>query len=631
MWPDNETTLDLIGFKVHADLIREVVTDTTMLPVVLGVFGDWGSGKSSIMQMLSADLSAQDEAGVVCITFNGWVFEGYEDAKTALLTSILAQLGEHKRFGVQVKEKVIGLLKRVKWMEVAKLGIKHVGVPLGGYLLTSWMAQHGAGAPPPGLLAWPDPTTIDWGGVIADGTQANEDKPALLEARKFREEFGRLLAETDIKTLVVLIDDLDRCLPERIIETLEAIKLFVSVPKTAFVIGADPRIVRHAIAKRYVERQLRAEDARSDDEYDLVTDYLEKLIQVPYYLPRLSPSEVETYINLLVCRSALAEPAWEKVRGDWQARQQQNFYAAYGSVAVQTAVGEGPMTDELKQRLAWSSAVAPVITEGLKGNPRQVKRMLNAMLLREKLAHVAGIAIREDVLAKLMVLEYTNLPRFKELYAWQAAEAGHPTKLKKLEELPAAGEAAGPPETNLAAWQTPSMKRWLSMHPLLSDIDLRDYFWLARDRTSTTLSDVSMISPLVRRLFDSLMSDNEAEQIAAARQVRDLSEQERGDLYLLIQQGVNRQPGDKKAFVAFQRLAEEGAAGAFDALTEALRTAPAGELYPAAPLMIVPLLQGHPETRPQAEKALAQLAVSKQTPAGRAADKALKEVRDGNK
>ena len=50
MWPDNETSTDLIGFKVHADLIREVVTDLSMLPVTIGIFGDWGGGKTSIMK-----------------------------------------------------------------------------------------------------------------------------------------------------------------------------------------------------------------------------------------------------------------------------------------------------------------------------------------------------------------------------------------------------------------------------------------------------------------------------------------------------------------------------------------------------------------------------------------------------
>jgi hypothetical protein len=59
MWSDNETTDDLLGFQVHADLVRSVVTDPKMLPVTIGVFGDWGGGKTSIMKMLERDLDPE--------------------------------------------------------------------------------------------------------------------------------------------------------------------------------------------------------------------------------------------------------------------------------------------------------------------------------------------------------------------------------------------------------------------------------------------------------------------------------------------------------------------------------------------------------------------------------------------
>jgi predicted KAP-like P-loop ATPase len=130
MWSDNETAADLLGFKVHADLIREVITTPELLPVVLGVFADWGGGKSSVMKMIAQGLESEGTQDVVCLYFNGWMFEGYEDAKTALLTSILVQLGEHKRYGPKVKDSITGLLKRVKLMELGKLGVKHIGVPL---------------------------------------------------------------------------------------------------------------------------------------------------------------------------------------------------------------------------------------------------------------------------------------------------------------------------------------------------------------------------------------------------------------------------------------------------------------------------------------------------------------------
>jgi pantothenate kinase-related protein Tda10 len=71
MWSDNETDVDLLGFRVHADLIREVVTDPNLLPIVVGVFGDWGGGKSSIMKMLQQDLENEDHEKTVCLYFNG--------------------------------------------------------------------------------------------------------------------------------------------------------------------------------------------------------------------------------------------------------------------------------------------------------------------------------------------------------------------------------------------------------------------------------------------------------------------------------------------------------------------------------------------------------------------------------
>ena len=52
IWEDHETSDDLIGFQVHADLIRAVVTNPKMLPTIIGVFGDWGGGKTSIMKIL---------------------------------------------------------------------------------------------------------------------------------------------------------------------------------------------------------------------------------------------------------------------------------------------------------------------------------------------------------------------------------------------------------------------------------------------------------------------------------------------------------------------------------------------------------------------------------------------------
>jgi predicted KAP-like P-loop ATPase len=88
MWSDNETIEDLLGFRVHADLIKEVVTNPKLLPITMAIFGDWGSGKTSIMKMLQNDLSAREDIAV--LYFDAWLFEGYDDAKSALISSILS-------------------------------------------------------------------------------------------------------------------------------------------------------------------------------------------------------------------------------------------------------------------------------------------------------------------------------------------------------------------------------------------------------------------------------------------------------------------------------------------------------------------------------------------------------------
>ena len=94
MWSDNETTEDLLGFQIHADIICAIVTDPKMLPATIGIFGDWGSGKTSVMRMLEKSFDPNNyEQGseerakyekIACLYFNGWLFESYDDAKSAI-------------------------------------------------------------------------------------------------------------------------------------------------------------------------------------------------------------------------------------------------------------------------------------------------------------------------------------------------------------------------------------------------------------------------------------------------------------------------------------------------------------------------------------------------------------------
>ena len=387
MWPDNETTLDLLGFRVHADLIRSVVTNPDLLPITIGVFGDWGGGKTSIMKMLESDLDPNSYTDptekvkyekIACLYFNGWLFEGYDDAKSAIISSVLLQLGEHQRFGPKVRDKVVSLMKSVNWMRAARLGFKEVALPAiaayisgGATIVPSLMrsamglvgiygdeGQEESPVAPKGEKA-SDTDKVNWEELIkSDKTPASP-----MDVRSFRERFSQMLKDSDIQGLVILVDDLDRCSPERIIENLEAIKLFLNVDNTAFVIGADPRIVRHAIAVTYTPDQMRGqEDSETAD--SLITDYLEKLIQVPYRLPRLSPAEVETYMTLLFCQRMLDSGRFDQCVTCCKETREKNRYSVFGYADVEKAIGK--LSEDLSRSLTFSSQASPLITEGLK-------------------------------------------------------------------------------------------------------------------------------------------------------------------------------------------------------------------------------------------------------------------------
>ncbi|URJ43656.1 P-loop NTPase fold protein [Paenibacillus polymyxa] len=634
MWSDNETSQDLLGFKVHADLIRSVVTDPKLLPVTLGVFGDWGSGKTSIMKMLEHDLNPDNYPSdspekekyekIAVLYFNGWLFEGYDDAKSALLSSILLQLGEHKRFGPKIKGKVARLLKSVNWMRVAKFGVKEIGVPAmtafitgGASIVPSLM---GSGKKiMDSILPTKDgeevgeegesKSKINWEEMIKE----DKSEASAMDVRTFRQDFEKLLEETKIESLIVLIDDLDRCSNERIIENLEAIKLFLNVERTAFVIGADPRIVRHAIEVRYAQMKFKDERDPAEASERLVTDYLEKLIQIPYRLPKLSPAEVESYMSLLFCARDIEDGTLlGKVHKVCEDQRCANRYSVFGYAAVKEAFGETELPATLSESLIFSSNIAPLITEGLKGNPRQVKRFLNAYFLRKQLAKVAGLqSIRDDVLVKLMVLEYGHSKQFMDLFEWQAKQEGRSNELKQLEAVLAAPDGNIDNEEEAKRidpqWSTSFVRRWVAMEPLLSEIDLRDYFWVARDKLSSTFSGVSMIPPLLRTILDDILTSNGGKRKPAVESASMLNTDDRIVLLNLIEKHIQRNPDQKNGYDALRALIEKNVVESIESLTRTLVFVPADSIPPAVGSDLIALQASNPSLKDNFEPAINHL------------------------
>ena len=92
MWADNETTVDLLGFDYLVDSLEVVLTQPRLLPVTVGILGDWGSGKTSLLRWSVRRLRAAE--GYVVVPFSPWRYEGYEDVKAALMDTVLAEVAK---------------------------------------------------------------------------------------------------------------------------------------------------------------------------------------------------------------------------------------------------------------------------------------------------------------------------------------------------------------------------------------------------------------------------------------------------------------------------------------------------------------------------------------------------------
>lgn len=579
MWADNETSEDLLGFKVHADLLVDVINDNKVLPVTIGVFGDWGSGKSSILKIIEQELTRGEEDGfkdgTLVLYFNGWLFEGYDDAKAALLESIIEKFAEHKTIGNKVKDKTIKLFKSVKWMRLLGLSFKKVIVPgaaaylTGGASLLPFLVNEFSQLQPKYLAE--KLTGEGAEEFLKDIIKKNEDEEVTM-VREFRDDFKEMIDKSEIKKLVVIIDDLDRCTPDRLIENLEAIKLFLNVEKTAFIIGADPRIVRHAIEHRYKTDSIENADDPDSRNKRIVSDYLEKLIQIPYYLPKLTDNEVETYLTLLFCKNVM-DNDFSKVLDAFKANRENNRYDVFGLGDIQSLI-----TDEQRKELTESASIiatlSPIITDGLKGNPRQIKRFLNTFTLRKRLVMVAKISdFKMDILAKLMVLEYASTNLFKEIYNWQSLQKGEPKQIADLEKLAGEEKYEEIKKQFSVEWGSEKIIKWLNAEPKLTNVDLRDYYWISRDQLSTTISGASLIPPHIRSLTKKLIDHSSGSILThtIAQEVNGkLNETEGGILLSLLQKELIKLPENDSIHKVFIEMMSQNVSGVIESYSSAI-------------------------------------------------------------
>lgn len=97
MWLDNASNIDMLFYSPYADTIVNFIKEPELTPLTIGLYGSWGAGKSSLLQLIQQNME-NNIKDVVCISLNAWQFEGYEDAKVAIMESLLKSLQSNKTF-----------------------------------------------------------------------------------------------------------------------------------------------------------------------------------------------------------------------------------------------------------------------------------------------------------------------------------------------------------------------------------------------------------------------------------------------------------------------------------------------------------------------------------------------------
>ena len=519
---DNETKVDLLNNEAIASTIIELLRAKPDHPVTIGVHGDWGAGKSSVLEMIEAGFADQDD--VLCLKFNGWRFQGFEDAKIALIEGIVTGLVEKrpalKKAAVAVKD----VFRRIDWLKVAKRAgglalTAFTGIPTPEQIGTIVGSLEALVSDPAKLVTKENlSTAID---EAKDLLKPGESKNVPEEVEAFRKAFDQLLKDAGIKQLVVLIDDLDRCLPDTAIETLEAIRLFVFTAQTAFVVAADEAMIEYAVRKHFPDLP------DSTGPRDYARNYLEKLIQVPFRIPALGETETRIYVTLLLAGAEVGENdadyeklvavAREKLKRPWTS-------GGLDAATVKTALGK--QAEKANNALALSDQIGPILASGTKGNPRQIKRFLNTLLLRERTANARGFGddIKLPVLAKLMLAE-RFIPRLFEQIAFVAAihPQGLCEDLEALEKsLAIANDKDGEPKGQKAAEPAPAsdnavltewkasetVRDWSRLSPKLSGLDLRPYLFVTKDKKDYfgPVSVLGHLAGVVEKLFGGKMT-----------------------------------------------------------------------------------------------------------------------------
>lgn len=485
---------DALDFKPYVAALAGIISSpTTCTPLTVGVFGEWGSGKTSLMRMVRKKLPKK-----FCVAwFDAWKYEREETLWRAFLLQVLRALRDavpnddskdSKKALSDLTDLEVALYRSVDREEAG--GVQIDWGKLG--------AGVGQGAVQVGLSFIPGASMLldlvkEFKGKLTEDAAKNVVEAIRRERSKihveqvqsleqFQGRFQQLVTDHVLakkKRLVVFVDDLDRCLPEKAVEVLEAIKLFVDAPGCVFLLGLDEKVIGRWIEIKYREFGLSADTSGNDKPRFVIegTRYLEKIIQLPFRIPPIERDDMAAFVRGLLRK--------------WPHEECPNVFA-----------------------------------EGLGDNPRQVKRTVNVFLLLWELSlrreEKLGGKIKPIRLAKVVAMQHV----YPELYGvlketprlLGQLEEYYRAEMERTEERTAGGrqKAASPEGEDIGKVEP------ISPPPVLKDLVSRAAVCRLLTLHPPDMADANFLGlPHEElRLYFTLTRRAEAPQVASAQAAR---------------------------------------------------------------------------------------------------------------
>ena len=319
------------------------------------------------------------------------------------------------------------------------------------------------------------------------------------EIQKIRDEFESLLHDLKIK-LVVIVDDLDRCLPDTAISTLEAMRLLLFMKNTAFIIAADENMIRKAVSAHFEGTVL------SDE---LITNYFDKLIQVPISVPCLGISEIRAYLMMLLAQDYLSQEIitpdeYKSVKSHIEEKLKSSWNTAITGKELEVAWGDKSQQAEIAMGIRIADELAPLLaaSDKILGNPRLIKRFLNEIKIRQAIARTQGMNINWAQLVKLQLFLRCAPSKAIDFMQQQLLDSndGKLAFLKNIETELTNNFTYKAPDT---CWEDSFIEKWTMLQPSLGDVDLRPLFHLRKDSIGITVS-YSPLSSDAQALFEEI-------------------------------------------------------------------------------------------------------------------------------